>query len=577
MPLLRALLVLLLLVLAVALVPASVVLDRGLEADLRGWIRADLARGVEVVADREAARGDVMMMHAKELAATPGLGDALARGGAGAAAMVRAAAGALPEEPVLVAADGVALAGPAPAPALVAATRRGEMPVATEVDRATLRRVALAPVMRGGVWMGAVGVTAPLDRTEAGILAGLTRSSVIFLLPDGTMAANAALDGDSAALVPTFATLDVSRAPSDVIVAGREYLVAAVPLAGAGTVLLARDLGRELAVLPRLRRAAGWITALALGFALLVGAMAARRLAGPVHALAEAADRLAAGDFDGPVPRGGVREVQRLADAFVAMRSALAARLRELGTANRALADRQARLTALQTELVRRERLAATGQLVAQLAHEIRNPVANVRNCLELARRRVAGDPDGRRFMDLAVEELLRLHELAEQLLDLHRPRDPGGARCAPGDVAREVAALARAGPGAAGEIAVVGAAPDAALAPDALKQVLINLVRNAREAAGDGGAVEIRLGADAGHAVIEVLDDGPGLAREVMDRMFDPFFTTKGAARGVGLGLFVAEGLVRSAGGRLDAANRRDGPGARLRVEVPVAEEALA
>lgn len=570
LPLLRALLVLLVLVLGAALVPAGIILDRRLDADLRAWVRADLTRGLQVVADREAARADVMMMHAKDLAGAVGLGEALESGDSDrAAAMVRAAADALPEDPVLLAADGTVLLGPAPGPALVAATRRGEMPVAVQLDSGLLRRVALAPVMRRGEWMGAVGVTVPLDEAEAGLLAGLTRSIVLFVTPDGSVATSTALDGDSAALGALPRQLPQDGEPTALTVLGREYLAAAAPLAGVGLVVLARDLGRELAVLPRLRRVAVIIGAATLGLALLVGSVVARRLARPVHALAGAADRLAAGDFDAPVPRDGVREVQQLAEAFVAMRGALAARLRELGAANRALAERQARLSALQTELMRRERLAATGRLVAQLAHEIRNPVANVRNCLELTRRRLADDPEGRRFVEMAIEELLRMHEMAEQLLDLNRPRDPASAQCEPSAVAREVAALARTGAGP-GVLDVEGSAPAAAIAPDALKQVLLNLVQNAREASGDAGRVQIRLGVDGDRPVIEVLDEGPGISADVMDRLFDPFFTTKGHARGAGLGLFVAEGLVRSAGGRIEPGNRPDRTGARFRVDLP-------
>ena len=83
---------------------------------------------------------------------------------------------------------------------------------------------------------------------------------------------------------------------------------------------------------------------------------------------------------------------------------------------------------------MQRDRLGAAGRLVAQLAHEIRNPIASLRNCLELIRRRVDDDPEAREFADLAIDELLRMHELAEQMLDLNRPRDPGAQRCSASD-----------------------------------------------------------------------------------------------------------------------------------------------
>jgi two-component system C4-dicarboxylate transport sensor histidine kinase DctB len=76
---------------------------------------------------------------------------------------------------------------------------------------------------------------------------------------------------------------------------------------------------------------------------------------------------------------------------------------------------------------------------------------------------------------------------------------------------------------------------------------------------------------ADAAKVMVDVADDGPGIPADVLPRIFDPFFTTKGAVHGVGLGLFVAEGLVRTAGGRLTATNRAAG-GAQFHLELPAA-----
>jgi signal transduction histidine kinase len=299
----------------------------------------------------------------------------------------------------------------------------------------------------------------------------------------------------------------------------------------------------------------------------------AARIARPVRQLAGTAAAFASGDLETPVPSSQINEVRQVADTFDDMRRALAARLEELAHANAALTDRNARLTALQADLMQRDRLAATGRLVAQLAHEIRNPVASLRNCLELIRRRVERDPEAREFADLAIDELLRMHELAEQMLDVARPRDPGASRCAPMLVAREVARLAAVGPTpASGAMVTIDVTGDdgaaAAMAPDALKQVLINLVQNSRDANASGGParVGIAVGVEGARVTIDVVDDGPGIAPGILHRVFDPFFTTKDAVHGVGLGLFVAEGLVRTAGGSIAARNARDGSGTPYR-----------
>jgi two-component system sensor histidine kinase KdpD len=106
---------------------------------------------------------------------------------------------------------------------------------------------------------------------------------------------------------------------------------------------------------------------------------------------------------------------------------------------------------------------------------------------------------------------------------------------------------------------------------PDALKQILFNLIDNAREAGGPGARAEVRIAVAGARVVIDVLDEGPGIPDDAMPHLFDPFFTTKGAVHGVGLGLVVAEGLARRYGGRMAAANREDRPGARFTLEVPV------
>jgi signal transduction histidine kinase len=221
-----------------------------------------------------------------------------------------------------------------------------------------------------------------------------------------------------------------------------------------------------------------------------------------------------------------------------------------------------------------------SGRLVAELSHEIRNPIANVRNCLEIIRRRVEHDPEGREFTDLAIDELLRMHELAEQMLDLNRPRDPTMRASRAASVAREVATLVSAGQAKDASAVTVVATGDplAAIAPDALKQVLLNLVRNAREAFSEhqqagtsryGERIEIAVREDSGTVRIDVSDNGPGVPAEVLPRIFDPFFTTKGDVQGIGLGLFVAEGLIRTVGGRLTAENIPADGGARFRIEL--------
>jgi two-component system C4-dicarboxylate transport sensor histidine kinase DctB len=122
----------------------------------------------------------------------------------------------------------------------------------------------------------------------------------------------------------------------------------------------------------------------------------------------------------------------------------------------------------------------------------------------------------------------------------------------------------------------------EAAMAPDAFKQVLLNLVQNSRDAnTSDGPAtIGIIVRREGARVSVDVVDDGPGIPDAIVPRVFDPFFTTKDAVHGVGLGLFVAEGLVRSAGGSITVRNAGDTPrtpyrGAWFHIELPTPNDA--
>ena len=549
--------------------PAGIALDRRLASALERRARDDLALAPRLFADRVAASSDALMMHAKDLAHVPGLGEAIVSGDrVQAIRLVEQARATLGGgDAVLVGPNGDSWIGPRVDSALVARTRAGEMPVALTTTGGTIDNIAVAPVSNGSRWTGAAGLVSPMDSRAAEALSGLTRSGVVVLGAQGAMATT--LDTMATRIIAQAASAGrLSRAPVEISGGPRRMIAVSAPLDGIGSVVFARFLDDELAVLPELRRIAAFSGVAALLVALVLGAIFAERIAKPVHELSTAAAAVEHGEFAAPLPSSRVREVQAMSTSFESMRRALAARLEELRAANAALVDRNARLTALQSDLMQRDRLSAVGQLVAQLAHEIRNPIASLRNCLELIRRRVADDPEAREFADLAIDELLRMHELAEQMLDLNRPRSPGAQRCRPLGVAREVARLSIAGAGSeALEVQLHGDEHiEAAIAPDALKQVLLNLVQNAREAFDGWSArppgparVAITVSRSADEARIEVRDNGPGIPSQVLPRIFDPFFTTKDAVHGVGLGLFVAEGLVRAAGGRIMAENAAD------------------
>ncbi|MEO7358982.1 MAG: HAMP domain-containing sensor histidine kinase, partial [Gemmatimonadaceae bacterium] len=567
MPLQRALLLLIATALLAGIVPGGVLIDRRLAREVDARARADLAQAPQLQADRALSQVDAMLMHARDVARAPKLSDALVRGERSAAVgAAEEARGNFGDAAIVVAAGGEVWSGPMPSAAALQkaldAVRRNETSTTLVADSGRLYMITLVSVVRGRTWVGAAGISVEIGNAAAGALAAFTRADVVFLDAYGQLVAGTTNDSVTAAIVSRGLHMPHDGSVHLIAIGGRQYLINAVPAGDVGTTVFVRDFTRDLAVLPAFRSVIvlSGIAAMALG--LLLGTVVARRIAHPVAALADAADRLAAGDADAPLMRSSISEIDRLSDAFIAMRQALALRISDVTGANRRLTDRQTRFETSQSEILQRERLAVSSRLVAELSHEIRNPIANLRNCLEVIRRRVGDDPQGLEFTDLAIDELLRMHELAEQLLDLNRPRDPAVRLANVQTVLHEVAVLASAG-SVPSVLRIVLDKPEradiiAAIAPDSLKQVLLNLVQNAREAlaaqsreADVPGIITLSAHAENSRVLITVRDNGPGIAPEVIEQIFEPFFTTKGAVHGVGLGLFVAEGLVRTCGGR--------------------------
>ena len=367
MSLRRALFLVVAVVLVIGVVPAGLLLSRQLERTLVDRTHDDLHRAGMVLADRWAAVAGARMMHAQELSRVPGLAEALVSGDEGGAEqMVSDAAAAFAELPILISPDGQVLAGSLPAPMeLLAATERGEMPVAVVGDGPDLHLVALAPVKINGVWLGAAGGATPFTEFEAATLSGLTRSDVVIVAPNQSVAASSAANVDAPAIAQRMADAPLDSVQVIEQEEGR-LLALAAPVVGDARVLFVRGLAEELAVLPALRGTAFATTAAALLVALLMGSLFAGVVARPVGELASAADRLAAGDDDVPVKGSAITEVNRMAEAFDAMRLALAARVDELEAANQELSERQERLTRLQVSVVSLRRRAHVGDMPAR-------------------------------------------------------------------------------------------------------------------------------------------------------------------------------------------------------------------
>ncbi len=251
------------------------------------------------------------------------------------------------------------------------------------------------------------------------------------------------------------------------------------------------------------------------------------------------------------------------------------ARYLEQQEAYRALEAKTAELERTQAELVRTERLAAMGRLVAGLAHEINNPLAGILTSAELLSR-TAEDPQVRHRAEAIVAEVERCRGLTRNMLSFGRQQPTSRE---PVDLAEVVDSALQLATHAlrGGDVAVHverGDGPTDVIGDRGqLQQVVLNLVENSVEALRERGAdrrLEVAIAGTPEQVVVDVRDNGPGIPEAARDRLFEPFFTTRGVGRGTGLGLSICHGIVANHGGALALMPPREGGGAWFQLRLP-------
>lgn len=225
----------------------------------------------------------------------------------------------------------------------------------------------------------------------------------------------------------------------------------------------------------------------------------------------------------------------------------------------------------VELEVRKVDRLAALGRLSAGVAHEIRNPLAGIRTTAEILRGRIDAEDDRGRFVDVILEETIRLDRIVGSLLQFAKPPEPRLARVdVPGllERARQLAAGRSADRRVTIRIRKPRDLPSPLADRDQILQVVLNLLLNGVEATPEGGEVcasaEASLDGKRVHVMVE--DDGPGVPPAMQERIFDPFFTTK--AGGTGLGLSISQNIVARHGGSLRVEDA--GSGTRATVSLP-------
>ncbi len=227
-------------------------------------------------------------------------------------------------------------------------------------------------------------------------------------------------------------------------------------------------------------------------------------------------------------------------------------------------------LKEMESRMERADRMATIGRLAANIAHEIRNPLASMSGSIQLLSSLMHLDGDERRLMDIVMREAEHLNRWITEFLSFSRPVDPSPEPLDLALLCRELVELAEHDNRGGNLQLTLITHGDTNLRADAktLRQILWNLLNNALDASSAGGTVTVELdGTQPSVVTIAVQDEGEGIPEENRERIFDPFFSTK--EMGTGLGLATVQRNVELHGGRIKLQSS-PGNGARFEVLLP-------
>ena len=229
-------------------------------------------------------------------------------------------------------------------------------------------------------------------------------------------------------------------------------------------------------------------------------------------------------------------------------------------------------LRSMEQAVARAEHLAGIGRLAANIAHEIRNPLASISGAVEMLNRLPGANAETNNLVEIAVREVDRVNALITSFLDYARPRTDERQRLDLGEMVGEIAKIfeqERRGK----EVTLRCVAPSGLLVEAAagqMQQVLWNLLRNAVDAMPEGGTIDITVATSSGRGdqvVLRVRDTGIGIAEADLDRIFEPFFSRK--LGGTGLGLATTARIIDAHHGTIAIASR-PGQGTTFTVTLP-------
>jgi two-component system NtrC family sensor kinase len=280
------------------------------------------------------------------------------------------------------------------------------------------------------------------------------------------------------------------------------------------------------------------ITLLGSLAALTLAYLISRRMVIPIQELASASKEIEQGNLDAAVGVVGSDELAELAETFNAMASALKER------------DKQLR-EFTQSKIMESERLALIGQIAANVAHELNNPLQGIVTYSHLLLEKMPSENSATDSLRKIVIQANRCRDIIRGLLDFSRQRKPDKTICDINAVLDECVALLE-NQALFHNIRITKDfeedLPMVEVDPSQMQQVFMNMIINAAEAMDESGYLELVTRFDPEEEVlaIEITDTGQGISEENVEKLFDPFFTTKEVGHGTGLGLAISYGIIK-------------------------------
>ena len=230
-------------------------------------------------------------------------------------------------------------------------------------------------------------------------------------------------------------------------------------------------------------------------------------------------------------------------------------------------------LQKMQEALLQSEKLAAMGRLTSQIAHELNNPIYGIMNTLELLKTEIPPESKRRRILDLSLSEIQRLSEMLRNMLSFSKPEEEKRRPIKIDELIEGILLVMEKQMRESNvqvETFFDPDIPEIMASTNQMRQVVLNILKNAKEAMPKGGILTVRTSREDNSVLIHIQDTGMGVPEENRDKIFEAFFTTKQKVKGVGLGLSVCYGIIKDHGGNIQVESE-EGKGTTFVISLPI------